>query len=124
MNEYCLLLAAYIFAEHYEEAYKEFQKAVAKFPDEWELYIHGGDICERLKKYDEAFEYWSKAEELGTRFMDGKYQIAFCYEDLGEYENAYRLWCKIAEECLSEGYDVEAEMPKKQAELCLEKLNK
>ncbi len=124
VNEYCLLLAAYIFAERYEEAYKEFQKAVAKFPDEWELYIHGGDICKKLKKYDEAFKYWDKAEELGTTFMDGKYAKASCYEDLGEYENAYKAWSEVAEILLSKGYDVEAEMPKNQAKLCLEKLNK
>lgn len=124
VNEYCLLLAAYIFAESYEEAYNEFQKAVAKFPDEWELYIHGGDICKRLKKYDEAFKHWDKAEELGTTFMDGKYAKASCYEDLGKYENAYKAWSELADELLSKGYDVEAEMPKNQAEICLENLKK
>ncbi len=124
VQEYCLLISAYTFAGCHEEAYKEFQKAVAKFPNEWELYIHAGDICKRLKKYDEAFKYWNKAEELGTTFMDGKYSKAFCYEDLGEYENAYKIWCEIAEELVSKGYDVEAEMAKKQAEICLEKLNK
>ena len=124
VNEYCLLLATYMFAGCYEEAHKEFQKAVAKFPDEWELYIHGGDICKKLKKYDEAFKYWDKAEELGTTFMDGKYAKASCYEDLGEYAKAYKAWSELAEELLSKGYDVEAEMPKNQAKLCLEKLNK
>jgi len=124
VNEHCLLLTAYMFADYYEEAYDEFKKAITKFPDAWELYIHGGDICEILKKYDEAFTYWNKAEELGTRFMDGKYSLAFCYEDLGEYENAYKVWCEIAEEWISKGYDVEAEMSKNQAKLCLEKLNK
>lgn len=124
VNEYCLLLATYMFAGCYEEAHKEFQKAVAKFPDKWELYIHGGDICKKLKKYDEAFKYWDKAEELGTTFMDGKYAKASCYEDLGEYAKAYKAWSELAEELLSKGYDVEAEMPKNQAKLCLEKLNK
>ncbi len=124
VNEYCLLLATYMFAGCYEEAHKEFQKAVAKFPDKWELYIHGGDICKKLKKYEEAFKYWDKAEELGTTFMDGKYAKASCYEDLGEYENAYKAWSELAEILLSKGYDVEAEMPKNQAKLCLEKLNK
>lgn len=124
VNEWCLLLAAYIFANRYEDAYKEFKHAVSIFPDEWELYIHGGDICKKLKKYDEAFEYWDKAEELGTTFMDGKYSKAFCYEELEQYENAYKIWCEIAEELKSKGYDVEAEMPQKHAELCLEKLNK
>ena len=97
---------------------------IQSYSDEWELYIHGGDICKKLKKYDEAFKYWGKAEELGTNFMDGKYAKASCYEDLGEYENAYKAWSELAEELLSKGYDVEAEMPKKQAKLYLEKLNK
>ena len=122
VNEHCLLLAAYMFAGCYEEAHKEFQKAVAKFPDKWELYIHGGDICKKLKKYDEAFKYWDKAEELGTTFMDGKYAKASCYEDLGEYAKAYKAWSELAEILLSKGYDVEAEMPKNQAKLCLKKL--
>ncbi|MGN0457846.1 MAG: helix-turn-helix domain-containing protein [Eubacterium sp.] len=122
VNEWCLMLAAYIFANRYEEAYKEFKYAISIFPNEWELYIHGGDICKKLKKYDEAFEHWDKAEELGTTFMDGKYSKAFCYQELEQYENAYNVWCEIAEELKLKGYDIEAEMPKKQAELCLEKL--
>lgn len=124
LQEYCLLLSAYTFAGRHEEAYKQFQKALRKFPDKWELYIHGGDICERLGKYDEAFKYWDKAEDIGTTFMDGKYSKASCYENLGEYETAYKIWSELADELLSKGYDVEAGMPKRQAELCLEKLNK
>ena len=56
--------------------------------------------------------------------MDGKYAKASCYEDLGEYEKAYKVWSELAEILLSKGYDVEAEMPKNQAKICLEKLNK
>lgn len=123
VQEYCLLIAAYAFAGYHAQAYDEFKKVVRKFPDKWELYIHGGDICARMKKYDEAFRCWDKAEELGTTFMDGKYQKASCYEYLGEYEKAYKIWCEIAEKLVSGGYDVEAEMPKRQAELCLEKIS-
>lgn len=123
VNEWCLLLAAYMFANKYEEAYEKFKHAISVFPNEWELYIHGGDICKKLKKYDKAFEYWNKAEELGTAFMDGKYSKAFCYEELEQYEKAYYIWCEIAEELKLKGYDIEAEMPEKQAELCLRKLN-
>lgn len=121
-HEWCLLLAAYLFANRYEEAYKKFKHAVSVFPNEWELYIHGGDICKKLKKYDEAFEYWNKAEELGTEFMDGKYAKAFCFENLEQYDFAYETWSEIAEELKSKGYDVEAQMPEKQAKLCLAKL--
>lgn len=120
-KEWCLLLAAYMFADRYEEAYKKFQHAVAIFPKEWELYIHGGDICKKLRKYDEAFAYWDKAEELGTAFMDGKYSKAFCYEELEEYEKAYNVWCELADELTLKGYDVEAEMPKQRAAFCLKK---
>lgn len=124
VHEYCLLISAYIYADRNKDAYELFQKSIKKFPDKWELYIHGGDVCERLKNYDEAFKYWDKAEELGTNFLDGKFSKAACYEDLGNYENAYKTWCEIAEELISKGYDVEAEMPKAQAKICFEKLNK
>lgn len=122
-NEWCMLLAAYMYAARYEEAYEWFLRAVGLFPDEWELYIHGGDICERLKKYDEAFEYWDKAESLGTGFLDGKYSKAECLENLGEYEKAYKIWCEIAEALINKGYDIEAQMPKQHAKACLEKTN-
>lgn len=124
VKEWCLLLAAYLFAARYEEAYEKFKYAVSIFPDNWELYIHGGDICKKLKKYDKAFACWDKAEKIGTKFMDGKYAKAFCYEDLEQYDNAYKMWCEIAEELNAKGYDVEAQMPKKHAELCFGKLNK
>lgn len=122
-NEWCMLLAAYMCADRYEEAYEWFTKAISLFPDEWELYIHGGDICHRLKKYDEAFEYWDKAESLGTDFLDGKYSKAECLENLGEYEKAYKIWCEIAESLIDKGYDIEAQMPGQHAKVCLEKIN-
>ncbi len=121
-NEWSMLLAAYICADRYEEAYERFVKAIALFPDEWELYIHGGDICKRLKKYDEAFKYWDKAESLGTDFLDGKYSKAQCLEDLGEYEKAREIWQEIAESLMNKGYDIESQMPKQHAKACLEKI--
>lgn len=122
VKERCLLLAAYMFADRYEEAYAEYKTAVCLFPDEWELYIDGGDICKKLKKYDEAFECWNKAESLGTVFLDGKYSMASCLEELGRFEEAYKIWCEIESQLRLTGYDVEAEMPKEQAELCLKRI--
>lgn len=55
--------------------------------------------------------------------MDGKYAKAFCYEDLDQYENAYKIWSEIAGELRSKGYDIEAEMPERRAKLCLAQLN-
>ena len=114
-KEWCLLLCAYMYAERYEEAYEWFVKAISLFPDCWELYLHGGDICKKLKRYDEAFQYWDKAGEFKTDFLDEKYSKAFCYEELGEHEKAYNLWCEIATYLRKDGYDVEALEAEKRA---------
>lgn len=109
-SEFMFLIEAYILAEDYEKAYSVFRKAVERFPDNWTLYIHGGDICKRMKKYDEAFEYWKKAGEIGTTFYDEYYCMAYCYEDMGEYEKSYQTFMKLAELLRRDNYDVEAEM--------------
>jgi tetratricopeptide (TPR) repeat protein len=72
--------------------------------------MHGGDICEHLGKYDEAFALWDKAGELGTYFWDELYSKSFCYEKLGQYEKALEIRREISENLRANGYDVEAEM--------------
>ena len=121
-KEWCLLLGAYMVAGRYEEAYEWFVKAIALFPDCWELYLHGGDICRRLKRYDEAFSHWDKAGRLGAEFLDDRYSKASCYEELGEYKKAYSQWCEIAEELRKSGYDVEAADAEKCAQACKDHL--
>ena len=116
VKEWSLLLAAYMYAGRYEEAYEEFKKAVAKFPKEWELYIHGGDIAKKLKKYDEAMEHYNKAGEIGSYFCDELYCKASLYEDLGKYEKSVEMYMKIADTLRQRGYDVEADMAEKDAE--------
>ena len=116
VKERSLLLAAYMYAGRYEEAYEEFKKAVAKFPKEWELYIHGGDIAKKLKKYDEAMEHYNKAGEIGSYFCDELYCKASLYEDLGKYEKSVEMYMKIADTLRQRGYDVEADMAEKDAE--------
>ncbi len=109
-KEWDLLIEAYLDAHKYEEAYEWFQKASARFPDEWVLYIHGGEACDHLEKYDEAFALWDKAGELGTYFWDELYCKASCYEKLGNYEKALEIRRGISEHLRANGYDVEAEM--------------
>ncbi|MBQ8782474.1 MAG: helix-turn-helix domain-containing protein [Clostridia bacterium] len=116
VNERELLLAAYMYAGHYKEAYEEFKKAVAKFPDRWELYIHGGDISKKLGKYNEAMEYYNKAGEIGSCFCDELYCKADLYESLGEYEKSVEMYMKIADTLRQRGYDVEADMAEKDAQ--------
>ena len=124
VKEWSLLLAAYMYAGRYEEAYEEFKKAVAKFPKEWELYIHGGDISKKLGKYKEAMEYYDKASEIGSYFCDELYCKASLYEDLGEYEKSVEIYMKIADTLRQRGYDVEADMAEKDAEEVRRKIEK
>lgn len=109
-GEWMLLIEAYIYDKNYEEAYQVFRHAIEMFPDDWSLYIHGGDICKALKKYDEAFTYWNKAGELGTDYFDEYYCMAYCYEDMGEYEKSYQTFMKLAQLLRQANYDVEADM--------------
>lgn len=124
VKEWSLLLAAYMYAGRYEDAYEEFKKAVAKFPKEWELYIHGGDIAKKLKKYDEAMEHYNKAGEIGSYFCDELYCKASLYVELGEYEKSVEMYMKIANTLRQRGYDVEADMAEKDAEEVRRKIEK
>ncbi|MGN1102451.1 MAG: tetratricopeptide repeat protein, partial [Huintestinicola sp.] len=110
------LVIALIYAERYDDAYSCFKEAIKKFSDDWRMYIHGGDICKWLGKYDEALEYYGRAGEIGTYFCDELYCKASLYEDLGEYEKSGEMYMKIADTLRQRGYDVEADMAEKSAE--------
>ncbi|MGN0487212.1 MAG: tetratricopeptide repeat protein [Acutalibacteraceae bacterium] len=111
-------------ANRYEEAYEEFKRAIAKFPDEWELYIHGGDISKKLGKYDEAMACYNKAGEIGSYFCDELYCKASLYEDLGEYEKSVEMYMKIADTLRKRGFDIEADMAEKDAKEIRKKIEK
>ena len=73
------------------------------------LYVWVGDICRKLQKYDEAFRCWDKALELNSMYLDAKYSKAFCYEELGDYQNAYLVWSEITDALDKEGLEYEAQ---------------
>lgn len=109
------LLTALIFDDRYEEAYNYFKDAIKRFPDDWRMYIHGGDICVWLKKYDEALEYYDKAGEIGTYFCDELYCKASLYEELEDFEKSHDVYMEIADTLRGRGYDVEADMAEESA---------
>ena len=109
------LLTALLYAEKTEEAYEVFLSAKDKFRDNWHLFIHGGEICEKLGRYDEAERYYKIAGETGTYFCDDLDSLVNLYQKTGEYEKACECYLKMAEIYSSRGFDVEAERMKQLA---------
>ena len=103
------LLIALLFAEKTEEAYEFFISVKEKYHNNWHLFIHGGEICEKLGRYDEAEAYYKAAGEAGTYFCDDLDMLANLYNKTGEYEKASECYLKMSEIYLSRGFDVEAE---------------
>lgn len=121
-REWDILLESYITAGRYREGAAFFEKAVARFPDAWVLYIHGGEIAAAEKDYEKAFALWDRAGEIGTWFWDELYCKAACLDKMGEYEKAAALYTEIAEKLREAEYDVEAEMAMEEAKKIREKI--
>lgn len=117
-GEWKCLVAGYYWSGLMEDAYQAVKEAITRFPEEAGLFMYAGDICRKLGKQKEAFPYWEKAAALDTRYLDSKYSMAFCYEELGEYEKACSVWEDIAAVLTERGLDVDAKWPAEMAERC------
>ena len=105
-EQWSLLIAAYYEAGENDKAYDWSMRAINKFSDNAMIFVYAGDICRNLKKYDEAFEYWNRALSLDDTFLDAKYSIGFCYEEIEEYEKAYETWKGLADELGKRGLEI------------------
>lgn len=117
-----LCTAAHEFAGENGKALETAQEGIRQFPGKASLYIHAGDICRALKRYDEAFSYWQKALALDNHYLDAVYSMGFCYEELGQYSKAHKVWTELARELDRRGLVIEREFPAKQAENCLNQM--
>ena len=118
-----LCTAAHEFAKEYDKALEVVTGGIKRFPDKAPLYVHAGDICRSLKRYDEAFHHWGTALELDGTYLDADYSMAFCHEELGRYREAARVWENLHQELLRRGLTVEAEFPRTQADACRRKIS-
>lgn len=117
-----LCTAAHEYAGEYEQALDVAKKAMECFPDKAALYIHAGDICRALKRYDEAFAYWRKTIELDSTHLDAVYSMGFCYEELEQYSKAYKVWTELVRELDRRGLVIEREYPAQMADKCLKQM--
>lgn len=121
-HQWLLCTAAHEFAGEHEQALAVAKKAIQRFPDKAALYVHAGDICRSMKRYEEAFSHWRKALELDNAYLDAVYSMGFCYEELKLHQNAHAVWMELVRELDRKGLIVEREYPAQRAEKCLKQM--
>ena len=124
LDEWICLIHAYDRNGQSQKAWEWTQKAEQKFPESAMLHIYSGDLCKALERYEDAFAHWQRAKEMEPTWMDSWYAMGFCYEELGDYANAYQIWNAIADNLATRGFEAEVNWPRAQAKKCLEKMQK
>lgn len=123
LQEWICLIQAYSFAENYDAAWKWVKKAEAKFPENATLHIYSGDLLRAMKRYNEAFPHWKRAMEMEPEWCDAACSMASCYEEIGDYANAYEVYNQIADDLESRGFEAEVNWPRSLAHKCREKIS-
>ena len=120
---YLLCATAHHSIEDNERALEIALDGIARFPDRAILHCCAGDIAQTLKLYDDAFAYWHKTLELDPDMLAAAYSIGFCYEELGQFDNAYRVWCDITKELDRRGMTIERKYTADLAENCRKRMS-
>lgn len=122
LDEWICLIQAYSFEEDCGTAWDWAKKAEAKFPENATLHNYIGDLLRSMKRYDEAFIHWKRALEMEPQWCDAAYSMASCYEEIGDYANAYAVYNQIADNLESRGFEAEVNWPRTLAHKCREKM--
>ena len=123
-HRYCLLCAtAHHSVEDNERALEIALDGIAKFPDKAILYCCAGNIAHTLKRCDDAFAHWRKTLELDPDMHAAAYSMGFCYEELGQFDKAYRVWCDITKELDRRGLTIERKYTADLAENCRKRMS-
>lgn len=117
-RQWLLSAAARHMAGENERALEAAREGLRRFPDFGLLCVYAGDICLALKRYEEAFVYWSRARELEPSALDALYAMASCREELGEYDLAREIWEELARELTRRGMTIESRYPMDRARNC------
>ena len=122
LQEWVCLIQAYSFAKEYDTAWELVKKAETIFPESATLHIYTGDLLKAMKCYEEAFLHWKRAMELEPEWCDAAYSMASCYEEMGDYANAFQVYNQIADNLEKRGFDAEVNWPRTLAHKCREKI--
>lgn len=117
-----MLIHVYERSEQVETAQKYLNEALRRFPENAIFHIYAGDLYRAQGNYDNAFAHWEKSLSLDDSFMDARYAMASCYEELGQYEKAYAAWQALASEMERRGWVIEKDYPIRMAQKCSEKI--
>ncbi len=101
-----------------EQALAVCKEAIARFPEEGLLHVYAGDACRKLRRYDEAFPHWEAAIALDDKFLDAMYSMAFCRDEMGQFDKAAAVWEEIVRHLEVRGLEIEAQWPREMAEKC------
>ena len=122
VNSHLMLIEAYHWAGEHEKAVEAFEQALLRFPEgNAALYTYAGDACRALHRYDEAFAHWEKAQALNEDFIDSLFSMAFCYEELGRFEEEIAACQRIIDWLMRKGMIYEQGLPKKMIKSAMEK---
>lgn len=119
-----LTVAALEFSGEPDRALETALNGLKRFLDYVPLMIHAGDLCRTLERYEEAFAWWHRAVEADSSYLDAVYSMGFCHEELGNWEEAHRVWTELAWELDRRGQMVEREFPARQARECKRRMEK
>lgn len=119
---WAMLVHVYERSEQSDMAQECLDQALLMFPDHAIFHIYAGDLYRARGNYDAAFLHWEKSLSLDDNFMDARYAIASCYEELGQYDKAYAAWQALASEMERRGWVIEKDYPVKMAQKCKEKM--
>ena len=121
-EHWAMMVHVYEYSEQPEKAQEYLNKALRMFPDHGIFHIYAGDLCRARGDYDGAVLHWEKSLSLDDRFMDARYAMASCYEEMGQYDKAYAAWQALASEMDRRGWVIEKDYPVKMAQKCKEKM--
>jgi len=75
----------------FEQAIRELQKIVERYPEEKEAFFAMGYFCfQKLRRFEEAIEYFNKAIEIDPLFTESYNQLAYLYNSLDQLEKS--IW--------------------------------